>query len=111
MVTKKQPVKTAARGKQQSLDLKEMQRVVSDSRPNRIAALEVGQSESAVIRLSLEEAVDVDVQATINDLKSTMSKAAVRAAERTGYTYMTESGTTLTSTGGIIVFSVVTRTA
>lgn len=84
---------------------------MSVSRPNRIAALGVGESESAVKRIDLDNASLDMVNAAVVDLKGTMSKAAARAAERTGYSYTTESSTAFTASNAILVFAVVTRTS
>lgn len=84
---------------------------VSVSRPNRIAALGVGESESAVKRIDLDNASLDMVNAAVVDLKGTMSKAAARAAERTGHSYTTESSTAFTASNAILVFAVVTRTS
>ena len=84
---------------------------MSFSRPARIAALDIGESEAAVKRIDLDNASLDMVNAAVIDLKGTMSKAAARASERTGNTYTTESSTALTASNAILIFAVVTRTS
>lgn len=88
-----------------------MQRFHPHSRANRIAALEAGESIAEAKRLDIDESARDEISIAVDDLKSTMSKAAVLAAQRSGNTYITEIGQFFTRSGDIIVTAVVTRTA
>jgi hypothetical protein len=89
----------------------EMQRLHPESMANRIAALDIGDSVSAVRRLDFDGTTKDEIETVKLNLKSTLSKAAVRAAGRSGNTYRTEAIETLTTSGDVLVVAVVTRTA
>lgn len=87
------------------------QRNYPESRVNRIAELEVGQSESAAIRLTFGKGLDKDMVAAMSDsLRNSLAKAADVAAKRSGHLYTTETGEFFVAKGDIIVTAVATRT-
>lgn len=88
-----------------------MQRFHPNSRANRIAALGVGESVSEAKRLDIDTTGKAEMDEVQDNLKSTLSAAASRASERSGYTFVTEIGQILTRSGGMLVVAVVTRTA
>lgn len=61
-------------------------------------------------RLIVDDTTRQEIDDAIASLKSTMSKAASRASDRTGHKYMTEVGQFFTRFNDIIVTAVVTRT-
>lgn len=89
----------------------QMQRFHPESRANRIADLGIGESLAEAKRLDFDNTTKAEVDEVIQNLKSTMSKVAVRAAQRSGHTFTTEIGQFITRSGDIIVTAVVTRTA
>ena len=89
----------------------QMQRFHPHSRANRIAALGIGESVSEAKRLDFDNTTKAEVEEVMDNLKSTMSKTAVLAAQRSGHTFTTEVGEFITRSGDIIVTAVVTRTA
>jgi hypothetical protein len=88
------------------------QRMYPESRVNRIATLELGESESAAIRLPLDGGLDKDhVKDTLESLRLSIAKAMNVAGKRSGNTYTVESGQFFVAKGDIVVTVVVTRTA
>lgn len=111
MTTKKQP---PAQSKSQSTapaSPPPIRAQHADSRPNRIALLDIGESESMAQRIPMRDATAERITASTTAVKGNMSKAAERACERTGNTYTTETVTSLTRSNDVLVITVVTRTS
>lgn len=85
------------------------QRIHPDSRPNRLAALEIGESISEARRIDLDTSPKDTIEAETEKLKSVMSKAANFATKRSGYKFITEVGDFRTRSGDLMVVAVVTR--
>lgn len=94
-----------------SVKLFEVQRFHPESRVNRIAALEVGESVSESKRLTVDEYVKGGGEKAMASLKQTMSTAAARAGKKAKRKFTTECGEFKTRFGHVIVCAVVTRTA
>ena len=88
-----------------------VQRVHPNSRPNRMAELEKGESVSEARRISIDHATKDSMEEAYTSLKSVMSKAANFATKRSGYQFITEMGDFRTRSGDLIVVAVVTRIA
>lgn len=111
MATANNTRRTAAKSAETTEAQNGMQRFHPHSRANRIAALVAGESIAEAKRLDIDESARDEIRIAADELKSTMSKAAVLAAQRSGNTYITEIGQFFTRSGDIIVTAVVTRTA
>lgn len=81
----------------------------ANSRPNRIAALDVGQSVAEATRFAFDAATKEDIKACLTNLRGTMTKAAHLATQRSGHEFTTDTFTSLTYSGDIMVVGVVTR--
>lgn len=92
-------------------ETKAMQRVHPDSRSNKIANLEVGESYAEAHRINPEDVAMEVIEVRTTNLRSTMGKAAARANERTGNSYTTELGGYVTNGKAYIVCATVTRVA
>ncbi len=89
----------------------QMQRFHATSRPNKIAALEIGDSDAMAVRIDFDTQTKEAIDNAVNLLKSNMGKAADTAAKRSGNKYITEIGKFFTRSGDIVVVSTVTRMA
>ena len=87
------------------------QRQHPNSRPSRIAALAIGESMAEAKRVDLDDATKDTVNEIMTNLTSALSRAAVSASDRTGYTYRTQAGQFITASGEIMITAVVTRVA
>lgn len=81
------------------------------SLPGRIGQLEVGQTCSESQFLDFDTTSRAAFDQSVKALRSTMSKAAARAASRTGHTYITVTGDHRTRDGDLIVVATAVRTA
>lgn len=110
MRTKKSSTKVpATKAKPATVAPTELQRIHPDSRPNQIARLDVGESLSHAVRMDFSATDREEIESKRSTLKSTMSKAAVAAAARSGGKFITEIGDFRTRSGDIIAVAVVTR--
>lgn len=112
MTTTKQPQKKVDPATQpEVVDPQAVERYYPNSRANRIASLSIGESVSEAKRLDFNQATKDDIESVTANLKSTMSKAAVLAAQRCAGKFATETGQFLTRSNDLILVAVVTRTA
>lgn len=88
-----------------------MRRLHVNSRPNRIATLEVGESESITKRLDFDSIDKETLRSERTSLSNTMSRAIAHAKQRCDGEFVMDSGHYFTQSGDIMLVVSVTRTA
>lgn len=87
----------------------DLQRFQMDARPNRVAALEVGQTYIECVRMPFDKATSADLKLAKGRLNSSLVKAISRAKARTNFSYQQESGVFQTESHDFMVYASVTR--
>ncbi|QJI53025.1 hypothetical protein XccvBFoX4_gp71c [Xanthomonas phage FoX4] len=96
------------------LDAAQLQTIANintGSLPNRIAALDVGQSISDTLRLDMDQTGRQQINDHLARMQRIIGSAMHRAKTRTGHEYITERANTFTTGGDVLLFAVVTRIA
>lgn len=86
-------------------------KVYANSRAHRLSNLDVGESLAEAKRIPIQEASHEVIRDASKNIKGSLSHSIASAAERTGFTYKTESVQSLTQSNDVLVIQVVTRTS
>ena len=107
MITKNNSNKAANTEDQPGVE--QMDRNFPDSRANKIATLEVGESYSTSIRLDISNYDKDGISDQKTKLRNTINKAASNAEKRSGRSFVIEAGEFFTRSYYLIITVVVTR--
>lgn len=110
MATKSNPRQPAREEPEQEDEVQTVQRFYPESRPNKLAGMEIGECDALAARLDMDTECNKEmIEYKTNLLKSVMSKAADTASKRTGYKFKTETGMFMTNSRDMIIVVTVTR--